>query len=57
MMRVSNVHTTEMIMRDAAINLRAQPQQRDLIAQAAMLPRENRPDFMLAARCHTAQAV
>ena len=44
-------------MRDAAINLRAQPQQRDLIDQAAMLLRKNRSDFMLEAACDKAQAV
>ena len=47
----------EMIMRDAAINLRAQPQQRDLIDQAALLLRKNRSDFMLEAACDKAQAV
>lgn len=44
-------------MRDAAINLRAQPQQRDLIDQAAMLLHKNRSDFMLEAACDRAQAV
>lgn len=44
-------------MRDAAINLRAEPQQRDLIDQAAMLLRKNRSDFMLEAACDRAQAV
>jgi len=44
-------------MRDAAINLRAQPEQRDLIDQAASLLRKNRSDFMLEAACDKAQAV
>ncbi len=44
-------------MRDAAINLRAHPQQRDLIDQAATLLRKNRSDFMLEAACDKAQAV
>lgn len=44
-------------MRDAAINLRALPQQRDLIDQAATLLGKNRSDFMLEAACDKAQAV
>ncbi|MBT9611607.1 MAG: DUF1778 domain-containing protein [Aquabacterium sp.] len=44
-------------MRDAAINLRALPQQRDLIDQAAALLGKNRSDFMLEAACSAAQAV
>ncbi|MHB8348443.1 MAG: type II toxin-antitoxin system TacA family antitoxin [Acidiferrobacterales bacterium] len=44
-------------MRDAAINLRALPQQRDLIDQAAQLLGKNRSDFMLEAACDKAQAV
>ncbi len=36
-------------MRDAAINLRALPEQRDLIDQAATLLGKNRSDFMLEA--------
>ena len=36
-------------MRDAAINLRALPQQRDLIDQAASLLGKSRSDFMLDA--------
>ncbi|HRQ59650.1 MAG TPA: DUF1778 domain-containing protein [Azoarcus taiwanensis] len=44
-------------MRDAAINLRALPQQRDLIDQAAALLGKNRSDFMLEAACERAQAV
>jgi uncharacterized protein (DUF1778 family) len=38
-------------MRDAAINLRARPEQRDLIDQAARLLGKNRSDFMLEAAC------
>ena len=44
-------------MRDAAINLRALPQQRDLIDQAAELLGKSRSDFMLEAACERAQAV
>ncbi len=44
-------------MRDAAINLRAMPEQRDLIDQAAQLLGKSRSDFMLEAACDKAQAV
>lgn len=44
-------------MRDAAINLRALPAQRDLIDYAAQLVGKNRSDFMLEAACDKAQAV
>ncbi|MCU0880996.1 MAG: DUF1778 domain-containing protein [Pirellulaceae bacterium] len=44
-------------MRDSAINLRARPEQRDLIDQAARLLGKNRSDFMLEAACDKAQAV
>lgn len=44
-------------MRDAAINLRALPEQRDLIDYAANLLGKNRSDFMLEAACDRAQAV
>ncbi|MFM1885422.1 MAG: hypothetical protein RL026_579 [Pseudomonadota bacterium] len=44
-------------MRDAAINLRALPQQRDLIDRAAQLLGKSRSDFMLEAACDKAQAV
>ena len=44
-------------MRDAAINLRALPEQRDLIDHAARLLGKNRSDFMLEAACDKAQAV
>ncbi len=44
-------------MRDAAINLRAKPEQRDLIDQAASLLGRNRSDFMLEAACDRARAV
>ena len=44
-------------MRDAAINLRALPEQRDLIDHAAGLLGKNRSDFMLEAACDRAQAV
>ena len=44
-------------MRDAAINLRALPEQRDLIDQAASLLGKSRSDFMLEAACDRAQSV
>lgn len=44
-------------MRDAAINLRALAEQRDLIDYAAQLVGKNRSDFMLEAACSKAQAV
>ena len=44
-------------MRDAAINLRALPEQRDLIDHAASLLGKNRSDFMLEAACDRAQTV
>ncbi|HWS73900.1 MAG TPA: DUF1778 domain-containing protein [Quisquiliibacterium sp.] len=44
-------------MRDAAINLRARPEQRDLIDHAAKLLGKNRSDFMLEAACDKARSV
>ncbi len=44
-------------MRDAAINLRARPEQRELIDQAAELLGKSRSDFMLEAACDKAQSV
>jgi uncharacterized protein (DUF1778 family) len=44
-------------MRDAAINLRAKPEQRDLIDQAAATLGKNRSDFMLEAACDRARSV
>lgn len=44
-------------MRAAAINLRALPEQRDLIDQAAHMLGKNRSDFMLEAACERAQSV
>jgi uncharacterized protein (DUF1778 family) len=44
-------------MRDAAINLRARAEQRDLIDHAAQLLGKNRSDFMLEAACDKAQSV
>lgn len=44
-------------MRNAAINLRARTEQRELIDQAARLLGKNRSDFMLDAACERAQAV
>jgi uncharacterized protein (DUF1778 family) len=49
--------TQEDVMRDAAINLRALPEQRDLIDQAASALGKNRSDFMLEAACERAQSV
>ncbi len=44
-------------MRNAAINLRALPEQRDLIDHAAELLGKNRSDFMLEAACDKARSV
>lgn len=44
-------------MRDAAINLRAMPEQRDLIDHAASVLGKTRSDFMLEAACERAQSV
>ncbi len=44
-------------MRDAAINLRARPAQRDLIDHAAQLLGKNRSEFMLEAACDKARSV
>lgn len=44
-------------MRDATINLRAKPEQRDLIDQAAAILGKNRSDFMLEAACERAHSV
>lgn len=44
-------------MRDAAINLRARPEQRNLIDHAAALTGKNRSDFMLEAACERTQSV
>lgn len=44
-------------MRDAPINLRALPEQRDLIDHAAALLGKSRSDFMLECACERAQAV
>ena len=43
--------------RAAAINLRALPEQRDLIDHAASLLGKNRSDFMLEAACERARSV
>ena len=44
-------------MRDSPINLRALPEQRELIDRAATVLGKNRSDFMLEAACERAQAV
>lgn len=51
------MHSKEYPRRAAAINLRALPEQRDLIDHAASLLGKNRSDFMLEAACERAQAV
>lgn len=55
-MCIDPIHEKE-AMREAAINLRALPQQRDLIDHAAALLGKNRSDFMLEVACERAQAV
>jgi uncharacterized protein (DUF1778 family) len=44
-------------MRTAAINLRAMPEQRDLIDHAAALLGKNRSDFMLDVACEQARSI
>ena len=44
-------------MRNVAFNLRARPEQRDLIDRAAKLLGRSRSDFMLEAACEKAQSV
>jgi uncharacterized protein (DUF1778 family) len=44
-------------MRDAAIHIRALPEQRDLIDQAAHVLGKSRSDFMLETACERAQSV
>jgi uncharacterized protein (DUF1778 family) len=44
-------------MRVAAINLRALPEQRDLIDRAAQVLGKNRSDFILEAACDKARTV
>ncbi|MEQ5091646.1 DUF1778 domain-containing protein [Providencia rettgeri] len=44
-------------MRNAAINLQALPEQRDLIDEVASLLGKNRSDFMLEVACERAQAI
>ena len=56
--RISVVYTVkDNLMRDAAINLRALPEQLDLIDHAATLLGKNRSDFMLEAACDKARSV
>lgn len=43
--------------RNATINLRALPEQRDLIDRAARIAGKNRSDFMLEAACDNARSV
>ena len=54
---ISIEYTRKVAMRDPAINLRALPEQRDLIDHAATLLGKNRSDFMLEAACERAQSV
>lgn len=51
------LRTRDDVMRDAAINLRALPEQRELIDQAASALSKTRSDFMLEAACERAQSV
>ncbi|MCL2161976.1 MAG: DUF1778 domain-containing protein [Betaproteobacteria bacterium] len=44
-------------MRNASINLRALPEQRDLIDHAARLLGKNRSDFMLEVACERAKNI
>jgi uncharacterized protein (DUF1778 family) len=44
-------------MRDATINLRARPEQWDIIDRAAQLLGKSRSDFIFEAACERAQAV
>ena len=44
-------------MRDDIIHLRAHPEQRDLIDQAALLAGKTRSDFMLEVACDRAKSV
>ena len=44
-------------MRNAAIDVRAYPEQRDLIDRAAKLLGRSRSDFLLKAACEKAQSV
>lgn len=46
-----------LFMRNTAINLRALPEERDLIDQAAALLGKSRSDFMLETSCERAQTV
>ncbi|MDH5763206.1 MAG: DUF1778 domain-containing protein [Nitrospinota bacterium] len=45
------------VIRDASINLRVQPQQRDLIDRAVAVLGKSRSDFMLEVACNEAQNV
>ena len=47
----------ELQTKNAAINIRALPMQRNLIDRAAMLQHKNRSDFMLEAACQEAENV
>ncbi|MCG9529010.1 DUF1778 domain-containing protein, partial [Providencia rettgeri] len=51
------VYIGVIVMRNAAINLRALPEQRDLIDETASLLGKNRSDFMLEVACERAQAI
>jgi hypothetical protein len=56
-MRISDVYRPGAHTRDAAINLRALPEQRDLIDEAARLLGKTRSDYMLEAACDKARSV
>jgi uncharacterized protein (DUF1778 family) len=54
---ISINNTAGVYMRDASINLRVKPEQRDLIDQAAAALGRNRSDFIMSVACERAQAV
>lgn len=47
----------ELQIKNAAINIRALPEQRNLIDRAAELQHKNRSDFMLEASCKAAENI
>ena len=47
----------ELQIKNAAINIRAHPRQRNLIDRAAELQHKNRSDFMLEAACQAAENI
>ena len=53
----AKVSRIRVVRRDASINLRVQPQQRDLIDRAVAVLGKSRSDFMLEAACKEAENV